>query len=224
VTAANLADATELADCLPVELRAAYLSVAKPPSERNPRTAEEHFFARVLDNQVVARTQALPRAEKNAACKFLVRTLRNDVIHGVFERGTDPVRDLAASLVLLVITTEPTKKYALDTYWDRRELAVEFIASACRQLAQMPLDATPQDTVALSPAQAARRLGVKSPNTVKNWIRRGWFPRATQGPGQHWHIPTDDVERFRDQMAAASRWREDRSLGIPRLGGDTDDF
>lgn len=52
----------------------------------------------------------------------------------------------------------------------------------------------------LSSGQAARALGVSSPNTVKNWLHAGRFPGAFQTAGGHWRFPADEVEAIRKRM------------------------
>lgn len=52
----------------------------------------------------------------------------------------------------------------------------------------------------LTSGQAAALLGVSSPNTVKNWLKGGYFPSAYQTPGGHWRFPRTEVESVRRQL------------------------
>ena len=49
--------------------------------------------------------------------------------------------------------------------------------------------------------QAARLLGVASPNTVKNWLAGGHFPGARRTPGGHWRFSRLEVEAVKLRMA-----------------------
>lgn len=51
--------------------------------------------------------------------------------------------------------------------------------------------------------QAQKQLNVKSPTTIKNWIRDGRFPGAHRGPGGQWLLPVSEVMSLLDASRAA---------------------
>lgn len=53
----------------------------------------------------------------------------------------------------------------------------------------------------LTSSEAARLLGLSSPNTVKNWLAGGHFPGAYQTAGGHWRVPRVEVEAIKRRMA-----------------------
>ena len=56
----------------------------------------------------------------------------------------------------------------------------------------------PKET--LTSSEAARLLGLSSPNTVKNWLAGGYFPGAFQTAGGHWRFPCQEVEAVKRRM------------------------
>ncbi|MFH1468169.1 MAG: helix-turn-helix domain-containing protein [Pseudomonadota bacterium] len=72
---------------------------------------------------------------------------------------------------------------------------------------------------ALSSGQAAERLGVSSPNTVKNWLESGIFPGAYRTGGGHWRFPVEEVEAARARLDALAERNRQRDLAPP----DVDD-
>ena len=56
----------------------------------------------------------------------------------------------------------------------------------------------PKET--LTSSEAARLLGLSSPNTVKNWLAGGYFPGAFQTAGGHWRFPRHEVEAVKRRM------------------------
>jgi excisionase family DNA binding protein len=52
----------------------------------------------------------------------------------------------------------------------------------------------------LTSTEAAKILGLSSPNTVKNWLAGGHFPGAFQTAGGHWRFPPDEVEAMKRRM------------------------
>lgn len=67
-----------------------------------------------------------------------------------------------------------------------------------RDLVERLAALAPQET--LTSAQAAKLLGLLSPNTVKNWLAGGYFPGAFQTPGGHWRFPLHEVEAVKHRM------------------------
>lgn len=49
-----------------------------------------------------------------------------------------------------------------------------------------------------------RTLGVKSPTTIKKWIKAGRFPNASLVNGQ-WRVPADEVYLMRDAGRRAAK-------------------
>lgn len=80
----------------------------------------------------------------------------------------------------------------------------------------------------LTTGQAAKLLGVSSPNTVKNWLQGGWFPGAIRTPGGHWRFLRADVDAVLASMHQLSTapvapgevdlpdLDDDESVGFPR--------
>jgi excisionase family DNA binding protein len=60
--------------------------------------------------------------------------------------------------------------------------------------------AEPQEV--LTSRQAADLLGVSSANTVKNWLKGGFFDGAYQTPGGHWRFPKAEVLEVKRRMEA----------------------
>lgn len=55
---------------------------------------------------------------------------------------------------------------------------------------------------ALTSSEAAKLLGLSSPNTVKNWLAGGNFPGAFRTAGGHWRFPRHEVEAVKRRMEA----------------------
>ena len=87
----------------------------------------------------------------------------------------------------------------------RQDLAEQFVARF-----QNPV---------LTSAEAARELGLSSPNTVKNWLAGGYFPGASRTAGGHWRFLRVEVEAVKQRM---TQLREQNDRGDLRLP-DTDD-
>lgn len=80
--------------------------------------------------------------------------------------------------------------------------------------------ARPRD---LTSTQAAELLGVTSPNTIKNWLKGGYFPGAYQTPGGHWRFPRDAVLAARAEMDDARHKNATRDLSPPTFDDDDAD-
>lgn len=53
----------------------------------------------------------------------------------------------------------------------------------------------------IRPSEAARHLGVRSPNTIKNWFEGGHFPGAVKKTlGGHWLFRERDVLEVKRRM------------------------
>jgi predicted site-specific integrase-resolvase len=61
-----------------------------------------------------------------------------------------------------------------------------------------------------------RALGVKSPTTIKKWIKAGRFPNATRVNGQ-WRLPAAEIYAMRD---AGCRTAELAILSGPQPTGE----
>jgi excisionase family DNA binding protein len=72
----------------------------------------------------------------------------------------------------------------------------------------------------LTSSQAAALLGVSSPNTVKNWLKGGYFPGAFQTAGGHWRFPRADVESARAQLDEIRDRNRRKDHTPPDLGDD----
>ncbi len=71
----------------------------------------------------------------------------------------------------------------------------------------------------LTSTEAAKELGVSSPNTVKNWLEGGFFPGAFRTKGGHWRFPRDEVIAVKRRMAELRTRNTQRDLLPP----DADD-
>ncbi|GEM_PF-356607 len=71
----------------------------------------------------------------------------------------------------------------------------------------------------LTSSQAAKLLGVASTNTVKNWLKGGFFPGAFRTPGGQWRFPRHEVEETQRRMKELQGKNRRRDLAPP----DTDD-
>ena len=72
----------------------------------------------------------------------------------------------------------------------------------------------------LTSSEAAKELGVSSPNTVKNWLSNGQFPRSLQTSGGHWRFHRADVEAAKARMAHLLDLNDRGELRLP--DGDDD--
>lgn len=109
------------------------------------------------------------------------------------------------------------------------ERAVECIeAAAPRQvlLADAVLAAEGASDTAewLSPKEAAAELGFKSPNTIKNWIEKGYFSRIVESPGGHRKVAREDVDRIRRSSAAKDSWHAGRDLPVIATDRDLEEL
>ncbi len=156
------------------------------------------------------------------AAQFVVSALRSrSVSDFIYNADTGETR-LAVQLVAVSLTTEPLKALALSPSGTERSTAVEFVAQSIRVLESETGSLHAETPDLVSPHKAAALLGVRSPNTVKNWIRRGWLPRAFATPGGHWRIPRGDVDAFARARQASAEWEEGLPISIPRGPADTD--
>jgi hypothetical protein len=57
-----------------------------------------------------------------------------------------------------------------------------------------------RDNGTLSAGETAQLLGVRSANTVKNWLQSGAFPGATRTQGGHWRFPLEEVLKVKAQI------------------------
>lgn len=76
----------------------------------------------------------------------------------------------------------------------------------------------PKDT--LTSAEAAKLLGLASPNTVKNWLAGGHFPGAYQTRGGHWRFPRAEVEVVKQRMEALRERNRRGDLAPPEQDDD----
>lgn len=74
----------------------------------------------------------------------------------------------------------------------------------------------------LSVGDVAKLLGVKSPNTVKNWLEGGSFPGAWQTAGGHWRFLREDVERVRVRLAELAARNNAGGMNLPDLADDAE--
>lgn len=82
-----------------------------------------------------------------------------------------------------------------------REELVHALAEAGREDLVARLEQELDGDEVLTSRQAAKLLGVSSANTVKNWLKGGWFPGAFRTPGGHWRFSRREVEAVRARMA-----------------------
>ena len=85
------------------------------------------------------------------------------------------------------------------------------------------LDALDDDQV-LTSKHAATLLGVSSANTVKNWLKGGWFPGAYRTPGGHWRFLRSEVLAARDRMDALRDSNRRGDLAQPDLEAESEDL
>jgi excisionase family DNA binding protein len=71
--------------------------------------------------------------------------------------------------------------------------------------------------------EAAKLLGVSSPNTIKNWLTQKGFARAQRTLGGQYRFPLSDILAVKTEMEKASRRRAERKLPI-RKTASTRDF
>lgn len=68
-----------------------------------------------------------------------------------------------------------------------------FLCRADRPDSVVPSDRNGQPLEYLTSTQAAEMLGVRSRNTVKNWLDSGMFPGARRTLGGQWRFPRTEV-------------------------------
>lgn len=73
---------------------------------------------------------------------------------------------------------------------------------------------------ALTAPQAAKLLGVSSPNTVKNWLKGGHFPGAYQTSGGHWRFPRSSVLEMKAHLDELRARNARGDLTPPELDAD----
>lgn len=72
----------------------------------------------------------------------------------------------------------------------------------------------------LTSGKAAELLGITSTNTVKNWLKGGYFPGAYKTPGGHWRFPRSEVESVRKRLGELRQRNLREDLTPPDLGDD----
>jgi excisionase family DNA binding protein len=77
----------------------------------------------------------------------------------------------------------------------------------------------PKET--LTSSEAARLLGLSSPNTVKNWLAGGYFPGAFQTAGGHWRFPRQEVEAVKRRMEELRHRNRRGDLAPPDADDDS---
>ena len=75
-----------------------------------------------------------------------------------------------------------------------------FLKAGRRDLVERVAEQTSPEI--LTSSQAAKLLGLSSPNPVKNWLAGGSFPGAFQTDGGHWRFPRHEVEAVKRHMEA----------------------
>lgn len=78
---------------------------------------------------------------------------------------------------------------------------------------------TPRGDKWLTSKEAAELLGVRSPNTIKNWLEGGSFPSAMRTPGGHWRFSELEVLDVKHRMQELREKNRTRDLAPP----DTDE-
>lgn len=188
-----------------------------------PNAAAVQFVKLALESPAI-RTFLLSASDDDCqlAARFLAGTLRSRAVHKYLNSANaDEVR-LAVHLVAISLTSEPLRTLALSPSRAERSTAVEFVAKSIPVLVSETENLRADESDLVSPHEAAVVLGVRSPNTVKNWIRRGWLPRALSTPGGHWRIPRGAVDAFARARHASAEWEQASPLSIPRGPADTD--
>jgi predicted DNA-binding transcriptional regulator AlpA len=79
-----------------------------------------------------------------------------------------------------------------------------------------------QAKAVLTSKQAAELLGVASANTVKNWLKGGYFPEAYQTPGGHWRFLRSEVLDVRARMDDLRDKNRRGDITPPDAEGDGD--
>lgn len=74
----------------------------------------------------------------------------------------------------------------------------------------------------LTAPEAAKILGVSSPNTVKNWLEGGHFPGAYRTMGGHWRFPLAEVLAVKARMEALREKNRTGDLSPPDCDDDFD--
>lgn len=82
------------------------------------------------------------------------------------------------------------------------------------------MDKSQQGPNDLTVDQAAERLGVKSPETVKNWLCGGHFPGAYRAADGQWYFPVSGVEETEARMAELTRRNREGDLTSPDVDDD----
>ena len=72
----------------------------------------------------------------------------------------------------------------------------------------------------LTSTEAARLLGLSSPNTVKNWLAGGHFPGAYQTAGGHWRFPRKEVEAVQARLEGLRDRNRRGDLSLPDQDDD----
>ncbi len=101
------------------------------------------------------------------------------------------------------------------------EVNATLVNAGRRDLAESLTRHLKQRGQVLTSSQAAKLLGVASPNTVKNWLQGGHFPGAYQTRGGHWRFPLEAVLAVKQRMELLET--ANRSGGIAPGEDDEDD-
>lgn len=81
------------------------------------------------------------------------------------------------------------------------EAVVALTAAGRRDLAtRLRQERKREVSATLTSAQAAQILGVSSSNTVKNWLRGGFFPGAFRTAGGHWRFHRTEVLAVKQRL------------------------
>ena len=72
--------------------------------------------------------------------------------------------------------------------------------------------------------EAARLLGVSSPNTIKNWLNKKGFVRARRTPGGQWRFRLSDILAVKSKMEATEGQRSRRQIAVAASEADSDEF
>lgn len=73
----------------------------------------------------------------------------------------------------------------------------------------------------LTSAEAAKLLGLASPNTIENWLAGGHFPGAYQTRGGHWRFPRAEVEAVKRRMEALRERNRKGDLAVSDCTGES---